>query len=517
MWTLKDCIDDVTLKTLQDTFSAAAGCPVSICGSKGQPLVIPVMDEDDKEGILSFPVMLERAVAGCIRIKREDNSEVPESYHIQLGTMMADMLARLGDEKIEVRHRIEQLFALHRVTAEISQADDLQKILDNVTRIVVETMKQKASSIRLLSKNDEMLTISSVHSFSPQYMDMRPIPLADSVLDQEVLDSDTPVYVEDMMTDPRVLYKDAAQKEGVVSALCAPMVYNEKHEGILRVFSGELYRFDWFEWQLLRTIANVAAAAIVQARTADQAKQSWEMKRQLGLASEVQRRMVPSRPPVLEGFDIADKYRPSQQLSGDFYDYISLPNGNIGIVICDVVGKGVRASLLMASLRASLRAHAISVGDISEMMNRVNRDMVAGTLFSDFATMFYSELDVKKRTLTYCCAGHLPSLLIRGGKAVYLSTEGGMVGVVDEMEFPIESLDLEPGDVILMYTDGLVEAMNFKGEEYGRKRAEQAAVWAAGQGYNLQSIMNYCVKEMQLFAGLSTRKDDLTLVGIQAV
>ena len=192
-----------------------------------------------------------------------------------------------------------------------------------------------------------------------------------------------------------------------------------------------------------------------------------------------------------------------------------LPDDNIGIVICDVVGKGVRASILMSSIRASLRAHASNMYDMYEVIRKVNHDLLVDTLTSDFATMFYCVLDTRARRLTYCGAGYLPPLLIRNGKPRYLKSEGGMIGVLEDMDFPVVSMDLFEGDVILMYTDGLVESMNFKGEEYGRQRAEEAACFAVQNKYSLDSVIRYCIWDMRRFAGLSQRADDLTMVGIR--
>lgn len=515
MGILSDYIDKVTLKELQQSFSAAAGCAVGFLDGDGNELVVgEAVPPDDR---LEFPIRMDGDFVGNLYMDRAGRRDAGASHHHRLGALIAEMVCRIGTERKEVRSRIEQLIALHRVTAEISQGTELQHILETVTKTVVDTMKQKASSIRLLSASGKELMIYSAHSFSPQYMDLRPIPLAESDLDREVLNSDRPVYVEDMTSDPRVRDPDSARKEGVVSALCAPMLFEGKPEGVLRVFSEKKHVFDWFEWQLLRSLANAAAAAIVHARNSREARLSWEMKRQLRLAAEVQRRMIPARPPSVDGLAIADYYDPSQQLSGDFYDYIVFPDNRLGFVICDVVGKGIRASLLMASIRASLQAHAVTRNGIAETLGAVNRDLVRRTLSNDFATMFYCELDLNTMNMAYCCAGHLPPVLVRNGTAAYLETSGGMIGVVDDMVFPVGTQELKTGDCVVMYTDGLVEAMNYEGQQYGRKRAEEAVVHAVTRSYDIRSTLQYCVWDMRRFAGLNPRKDDLTMIGIRVL
>ena len=545
MATLKDYLSENDLQRVQNAFSVVAGQPVGICSADGRPLPPPTdrPAEDksppeskptqrlkrpkrrrpDRESLISqyIPVLLGGEVVGRVRLMSEADSsaESPaaEPFQTSLLQLMAGVLTHLCEGAIQLRSRIKQLLALHRVTEEITGVRDLQQVLDAVTQTVVDAMRVKACSIRLLNEDDSELVIRAVHSISPQYLDKRPIPLSDSQLDREVLESDQPVYVADMTTDPRVIYRAEAKREGLVSGLCAPMVFKGRREGVLRAFTGRRHEFDWFDRQLLQTIANSAGAAIANARLYEEAAQSWQIKRQLALGGEVQRRMIPPRSPSAEGFDIYAAYIPSQELAGDFYDFIKLPRENLGLAVCDVAGKGVRASLLMASIRASLRAHAVNVYDMSDVLGRVNRDLCADTLSSDFATMFYGVLDTKAKRLTYTSAGHLPPFLVRNGAVSCLETRGGVLGVLPEMEYPLENFELLPGDVILAYTDGLNEAINFQGEPYGCERIEQALLYATAENYSAEGIVRYCLWDLRRFAGLHRRNDDRTLLAIKAL
>jgi sigma-B regulation protein RsbU (phosphoserine phosphatase) len=538
---LSDYLDPQTLRDVQYAFSAVAGQAVAICDEHGRPLVSDPGTPDLWQHVLG-----EDQTARVSRQKRRaqtSESGVPPQADVEYGgevlgrvrfpagaatlpkddfrqsllRLMAGVLRRLCEDGMQLRSRIEELLALHKITEQIAAGRELQKILDDFTRIVVDVLKAKASSIRVLSEDGSELVIRSVHSFSPQYLDKRPIPLTQSRLDQEVLRTHQPVYVADMTADPRVLYPEHAKREGVVSALCAPMIYRGKAEGILRVFHGRRYEFDWFETQLLQTLANAAAAAIVNSRLYAEARESWNIKRALATAAVVQRRMIPREPPVIEGFDIQAMYIPSYELAGDFYDFISLPQNNTGIAVCDVVGKGVRASLLMASIRAALRAHAVNVYSMADVLAKVNRDLCSDTLSSDFATLFYAVLNSADRRLTYSCAGHMPPFLARGGKIHNFKAGGGVLGVLEEMAYPVETFQMQPGDVVLAYTDGLSEAINFTGETYGSRRVEEALKFAVGEGYSAMGIARYCVWDMHRFIGLSQSQDDTTLVVIKAI
>jgi sigma-B regulation protein RsbU (phosphoserine phosphatase) len=314
-----------------------------------------------------------------------------------------------------------------------------------------------------------------------------------------------------------VLYPAEARVEGIASSLCAPMIYSGQVEGILRVYTGQVHRFNWFETALLEAIAAQAAAAIVNARLYEEALKGEHMQRQLTLAGEVQREMIPSEPPSIPGYDIGAVYVPSYELSGDFYDFIALPEGNVGLAVADIVGKGVRASLLMASIRASLRAHAVNIYDMTTVMGKVNRDLCADSIISDFATLFYGVLDTQARKLTYSNAGHTPPILVRDGHTLRLTTGGTVLGIESGIRYSTEAFDLKSGDVILAYTDGLPEAMNFHDECFGNDRVADALKEAVSLGLSAEGIVRHVLWIMRKFAGLQRRFDDLTLVAVRVL
>jgi phosphoserine phosphatase RsbU/P len=566
---LTDYLDEKTLREVQEVFSKITERTVRICACDGQPVLAPLPGSSldltiaiPKQGKVSeskmaklerqtqqakpvkigdlarktilrtkktpdrtmeIPVVFEGETIALLKLYpfnpsleiKTQVTRLPDEFRRKLLQLMSNMLVRLCKDATRLRSRIEELLTLYRLMGKFNEQRNLQHILDVVTKTVVEVMKAKACSVRLLSEDGSELVIRAVYSISSDYLDKRPIPLSKSKLDSEALTTNKVVYVADMGSDPRVVHPKDSRREGLVSGLCAPMIYKGKGEGVLRVFTGQLHRFSWFDKQLLQAIASAAAAAIANARLYDQAVESMAIKRQLAQAGEVQRKMIPHKSPEIQGFDIHGEYIPSYELAGDFFDFIELPGENLGIAVCDVVGKGIRASLLMASIRASLRAHARSVYDMGDLLGEVNRDLCADTISSDFATMFYCVLNHSTKRLTYSCAGHMPPILVRDGKIVELQASGGMLGVLPDMKFPKGVVDLLPGDVILAYTDGLSEAVNFEHEEYGRDRTEQAMIVAVSEGYSAENIVRHCLWDMRRFTGLHTLMDDRTLVVIK--
>ncbi len=439
------------------------------------------------------------------------------SLFIRFVRQMAGVVGRFFSREKQLRARVEELATLFHVTAEFTGRSDLQKVLDRATAAVVKVLGAKAGTIRLLNDNQTELVIKSAANLSDEYLDKGSILLSESEIDREVLDTGKCVYVANQRSDPRALYPDEARREGIVSALCAPMVYKGRPVGIIRVYTGKPHTFDWFEVSLLEAIAAQAAAAIINARLYAEAVKGAGMRRHLRLAGEVQRRMIPSEPPKIPGFDIGAIYVPCFELGGDFYDFIDLPPDNLGVGICDVVGKGVRASLLMASIRASLRAHATNVYSMAEVMEKVNNDLCSDTPISDFATMFYGVIDCNERRLTYANAGHTPPILFRAGRSRELSTGGGVLGIEPDAWWNHDSFALQSGDVLLAFTDGLTEAMNFRDEPFGSDRVEAAALAAISGGRDADAVVKHVLWEMRRFVGLQTRFDDLTMVAVKVL
>ncbi len=436
---------------------------------------------------------------------------------LRLLRLMANVIARRWNRQKLLRSRIAELAAMYRLTAEFTGRRDLQSVLELVTRTVVELFGAKACTIRLLNESQTELVVKAVAGLSPRYLTKGPILLSKSQIDREVVAHGRTVYIPDLRSDPRVLYPGEADEEGIVSGLCAPLSYKGRCEGVIRIYTGEPHDFDWYERSLLRALAAQAAAAIVNTRLYEQAVRGANLRRHVSMAAEVQRRMFPAGMPELPGFDIHAVYEPTFELSGDFYDFHQFEQDNLGVGVCDVVGKGVRASLLMASIRASLRAHASNIYDMSEVLARVNRDLCADTAIRDFATLFYGVIDARGRRFTYANAGHTPPLLVRDGQCCHLTTGGGVVGIDPGFSWRHDTMAFAPGDVVAIFTDGLTEALNFQDEGFGMARVERAAVAAVADRCSAAGVARRVLWELRRFTGLRTRLDDLTLVVIQVL
>ncbi len=561
---LTDFLDVATLQDIQDSLAAVAQVTACIRNAQGEPLTQPTasdrfqarsaaiasarkdrgdpeMDEPFSAAILVGGVRLGSITIEPVkhpRFKHADvsdlaqkleitplqvrtimdavaaESELQRSAGMQFLQLLANAIARLCEQEMQLRRRIVELSTLFHISTLTAEARGLAKTLDRVTESVAEAMNAKACSLRLLDDQRDELVIKSVYNLSEIYLKKGPIIVDKSGIDREALAGKV-VQVVDMATDPRIAYPDDARREGIASVLCTALFYHGHPIGVIRVYTDTPKTFTSFEIRLLQSIANQAAAAIENARLQEDALEKERLHRQVQIAAEVQRRMIPHRAPVIKGFDIAALYVPCFELGGDFYDFIEFGPQALGIAVADIVGKGLPASLLMASARACIRAYASDIYDLDEVISRVNKAIVADTRSDEFVTLWYGTLDFKTRRLTYSVAGHDPALLLRDGKIRELGTGGMVLGVDANEKYAKDFLDIKKGDCILIYTDGLTDAMNFAGDKFGKRRLREA--YCSYADLPAEQICRQLVWETRRFVGLNSRIDDTTLVVIKAI
>jgi serine phosphatase RsbU (regulator of sigma subunit) len=294
--------------------------------------------------------------------------------------------------------------------------------------------------------------------------------------------------------------------------LSVGMRYKGKPVGVLRVYTAQEQTFSQLRIDLLKAVAAQAAAAIENARLLTESIAAEQLEKQVQMAADVQLRMIPRTPPNVPGLDFASVYVPCFELGGDFYDFISLPYENWGMAIADVSGKGVPASLIMASVRAFLRAQVDNVYYLYEVMRRINVMLCRDTKATEFVTLFYGVADARSRRLTYCNAGHPPGLILRNGNIIELVNDNMVLGVSIDEPFQQSFVDLQQNDLVLLYTDGLTDAMNFQQETFGKKRLVD--VFRRG-GQTAEMVAHNILWELRKFVGMAKRTDDVTMIVVK--
>jgi sigma-B regulation protein RsbU (phosphoserine phosphatase) len=267
--------------------------------------------------------------------------------------------------------------------------------------------------------------------------------------------------------------------------------------------------------RLLRSVATQTGMALEVSDLAHslalEAAQRERIHREMEIAREVQERLFPQYIPATSGVDLAGHCRPAQSVGGDYYDFIELEAGRLGLAIGDVSGKGISAALLMASLRASLRGMTLyGSSDLAGLMQKVNRLVYEASAANRYATFFFAVYDPTSRELSYVNAGHNPPVLLHGAEVLCLETGGCVVGLMPSVPYSQGSLTLAPGDILLAYTDGISEAMTASDEEWGEER-----MIAAFQSAHLKSAgetVNEMFRAADTFTRGAPQHDDMTVV-----
>jgi phosphoserine phosphatase RsbU/P len=243
------------------------------------------------------------------------------------------------------------------------------------------------------------------------------------------------------------------------------------------------------------------------------------LERELEIAREVQERLFPSAAPKMARMDLAGICLPARTVSGDYYDFLLLGRDELGLALGDICGKGISAALLMTNLQATLRSNVMNLqghnglnGDISvaKLVERLNSQIYSYTSANKFASFFYALYNETQQTLTYCNAGHNPPLYFANGGFRRLTAGGTVVGIFEDSKYDQETVQLNTGDLLVAYTDGIVESINEYGEEFGENRLIQLV--QENRHSTAESIKDAIVKQVLSWTFAEERDDDMTLI-----
>lgn len=429
----------------------------------------------------------------------------------------------------KTKEQVERGEQIYRLTALVAGEFSLQEVLDKLAKAAVDIVGVKACSIRLLDEETQDLSVRNTYGLSEAYRNKGVVSQEDPVI--KAAFAGMPVIIDDMRVDDRVKYREATIREGLVSQLTVAMTFRNKPIGVLRLYSPRPKHFDEDDINLARAVATQCAVAITNAKFYREAIEGAKMAEQLRLGGIIQRRMVPEAIPELPGFDLAAEYRPCFDVGGDFYDFIALTPTRLAVVIADVIGKGIPAALMMSWLRGAVRAYSdtfrqtllkketgwdstdpntFSKTFMDQAIAKFNRLCCAECRTGEFVTLFLAILDSETKSITYCSCGHEPTVLIRGGKVRDLDAGGLVLGIEPEAEFISDTVSLEEDDCLIFYTDGLIDAINFDEDLWGRARMLEAAkldVYCTA-AHIAKNILGY----RRRFVGLARQLDDTSII-----
>jgi len=386
---------------------------------------------------------------------------------------------------------------------------DLDVMLEHIARLTAAEMGLKASALRLIDEETGELYLVAVHGLSDRFLSEGPRFDNQSRFRRFIANGGV-LKVADAAKEPDLNFSEAALQEGICSMLAVGLWEDNELVGALSVYTSQYRDFSEVEVQNLMVIANQVSIALKLARLHEAAAERDRLERELALAAEIQMKVLPSSPPNIPGFDIASSYDSWDEIGGDFFDFMYLPAGNLGIAVGDVSGKGIWAALLMFVVRTSLQAHAEHEYAMREVMARVNRSLHEDTEAEQFATLVYGVLNVPERVFTYVNASHPPPILVRAGRGFPLEVGGLPVGILPKTDYQEEVIQLESGDVIVFYSDGFTEVFNNDDEMFGDERLRRCIIDNAH--LEPAEIVRVIEETIDAFLLDSEQGDDRTLV-----
>jgi serine phosphatase RsbU (regulator of sigma subunit) len=409
----------------------------------------------------------------------------------------------------KVARQSDLLALISKVGVALLASVTLNETLEQIVSLVFEAVPADRCMVMMSQEENPELKVA-VARLRDRAGDVGEIRISRSVID-EVVTNGKSVLTSDAQSDPRFM-GGTVVLQGVRSVLAVPLGVGENVFGIIYADSPIAEgRFTEDHLKVLTTLASVAAIRVENARLAERQLEQERLERELQVASEIQQRFQPTAAPQLVGYELQGISFPCYEIGGDYYDFIERANGNLVVALGDVSGKGTAAALLMSSLHAAVHAQVESHESPVTTIQSINRYLVASIPANRFVTLFYAELDPRNGSLVFLNAGHNPPLIVHSGGTMEQLAAGGLpLGIMADADFREGKTKLQPGDVLVIYSDGVSEAVNPAGEEFGPTRLYE--VVARNLDASAAGIRDRIESSLTKFCQGTPAADDITLV-----
>jgi len=410
----------------------------------------------------------------------------------------------LEQEVQRLRRAVAELSILNDLALNIGAMVDPQDMVEKLVDTLLRAVNAQQAVVTLVDQVEGDPTQTGLRVMASS-ADHQKFHMNDSLLGWMYLHK-APLRSNDPNNDKR--FKRATWDETVHSIMCVPLLVKGELIGILTCCNKKgSDGFTEEDQQLLAIIAAQSAQIMDNARLY---RESASIQEQVRVAYQIQRNLLPKEPPIINGYDIAGTSVPAQTVGGDYFDFIPIEDGWWAICLGDVSGKGLPASLLMANLQATLRGQTLVNSPVHETIKRSNTLMYESTDDENFVTLFYGLLDVSRHQFSFCNAGHEHPFLLSGRGNTRLDSGGIALAVLDEAEFHQQTVTLNAGDVVVIFSDGITDATNRFDEPFGQDSL--SAIIEQHKDKPASRIIEEIMSAVNRHAGDAPQLDDLTLV-----
>lgn len=420
---------------------------------------------------------------------------------------------------------------------------NMDNILDCVVNYSVKATGAKSCAIFLFNKNTNTFKAEYVEgAFPPPYLPtgfIMPkvvsgakhfdqlitsiqIPAGAGVIG-EVAQTNTPVLITDGTNDPRIPHFGERQLNtalNIDTLMAVPLTHGEENLGVMAVVNRKSNTpFDLNDLAIFSSIADQAAYALHNATVSMAVAEKQKFDRELQVARDIQTILLPHHAPLIPGFELAGVNDTALAVGGDYYDYIQIDPKRWGIVIADVSGKGVPGAMIMSMFRSVIRSEAHECTSPAHLFKKVNRRLFYDIKEDMFVSAVYAILDSEAKTFTFARAGHEPTLYYNSAiqKISTLSSHGMALGIdsgeIFDSLIEEKQIDLHPGDMIILYTDGVTEAHDIEGQEFGKDGLINAMKTASSESADV--ALKKIQEQVTRFVGESDQYDDITLIALK--
>lgn len=495
----------------------ANGQPTLVQDAANDPRFYGILDHETgfrTQSLIAAPLVLEGKAIGVIEVFNKPGGFSQADLDV-LATFAASASVAIENARLfeQAQSKLATLDLLRSISLEITSTLDLERVLLASTQAVKELLGGTAASVLRVDGDDLVFQVALGDSANS--ITLQRVPRG-SGLAGWVVENKEPVIVNDVSTDSRFFGGlDKTSGFTTQSLIAVPLLVNETAIGVIEVFN-KPGGFSQEDRELLETFASSAAFAIENARLYQVAVEKGRLERELQVARQVQTSFLPREVPQLSGWQMAARWIPAREVAGDYYDFIPLVSGQqmqgCGLAIADVADKGMPASLMMVDARAILRASIYAAPDLAQAVERTNDLSSADSDEGMFVTLFTALIQPDHGRLAYVNAGHNPPLLLRKGKKEpeLLSRTGMALAIMPEMPYEQREVTLNSGDVLLMYTDGVPDALDANGQEFGMERLTALLVKHAS--LPAEGLLGKLEDALQAFVGEAAPFDDITIL-----
>ena len=422
-----------------------------------------------------------------------------------------DLFKNLEGYSIRMEKMLNEMVTLHEITHALESSNNIDSLLEYIMQKSQKVMEAEAASLMLVIEEANELEFKVV--LGPKATEVKPfrLPIGQGISGW-VAQTGEAVLIPDAYSDSR-FDPSFDKRSGFItrSMLCIPMIYQSKIVGVMTLINkldGKPFNED--DQNLFTIFASQAALSIENARLLFAAIEKERLDKELQVAAEIQKLLIPQSIPESSFLDIAAEYIPCKEIGGDFYDIIKLDENRSIFVVADVSGKGIPGALVVSNMQATLRAFLEYSDDLIPVVSRLNEAIIRQTTSDRYITFFIGLYDHNNSSFSYINAGHNPPLLINTkGKVRELKTGGIFIGFMP-WEFESETIKLHKDDTLVMYTDGLVEAMNSKEEEFEMVSLIKAL--KENPQKNSNDLKNEIISRVNAHIGTIPLSDDFTLL-----